>query len=336
MTTKTQARIVGMGSYLPKRILTNSDIEKLVESSDEWIVQRTGISERRIADDEETTSYMGFEAAKIALEKSGIPINEIGLILVATMSGDYKCPGTAPLIQQLLGAKKAAAVDVQAACSGHLCALSIAKAYIEAGLYRHVLVISSEKMSSVINYQDRGTCILFGDGASAAVVSGKGAGYRINHVVLGSDGEYSELIIIPGGGCKKPFSPEVMDQNLHYLKMDGKEVFKHAVRRMIAACNECMELSGLTKDQFSWLVPHQANERIIDAIARGMDFPNEKIFKTVHKYGNTSAPSVAISMDELTQEADIKEGEHLLLTVFGAGLSWGAATLTAINHTEAS
>lgn len=327
-----KARIIGTGSFLPSRILTNQDLEKMVETSDEWIVSRTGMKERRIAGPDEPPSVMGLKAAQKALEESQVPIKEIDMILVATMTPDYITPSTAALIQAELGATQAAALDIQAACTGYLYGLSIAKAYVEAKLYHNVLVIASEKLSSIVNYKDRNTCVLFGDGASAAVVSNKGSGLSIDSFCLGADGTVCELLIIPGGGSRQPASCETVAQGLHFLRMDGKEVFKNAVRRMSSAAKECLSKAGLSADQINWLVPHQANIRIIDAMAKTFNISEDKVYKNVHKYGNISASSVAIALEELIHEQRIQNDERILLVGFGAGLTWGAAILTKINE----
>lgn len=330
MKQKLQARITGMGSYLPDRVMTNQEFESLVETSDEWIESRTGIKERRIAAADEFTSDMGTAAAIKALASAGIVANDIELILVATMTPDYISTSTGALIQANLKAERAAAVDIQAACSGFLYVLSLAKAYIESGMYRTLLVIASEKMSTYVDYTCRSTSILFGDGAAAAVVTHEGAGLAIDTVCLGADGNLAQLVIVPGGGVRHPPSKESLAARLHYFKMEGKEVFKHAVKRMSAAAKECLARVGLIDSQVSWLVPHQANLRIMDAIAKGFNIPSERMYKTVHKYGNTSASSVAIALDELISEHELANGEHILLVAFGAGLTWGAAVLTKI------
>lgn len=330
MAAQPTARIIGIGSYLPKRVLTNQELESLVETSDEWIVSRTGIKERRIASDDEFPSTMGTLAAQAALNYCGMEPDEIDMIIVGTMSPDYISPSTANLIQANLKATRAASMDIQAACTGFLYGLSIAKAYVESGLYRSVLVIAAEKMSAFIDYKDRTTCILFGDGAAAAVVTGKGEGLNIDAVCLGSDGNLADLVIIPAGGSRHPASFDTVGQKQHYFKMTGNEVFKHAVRRMSAACHECLTKTGLNETDVSWLVPHQANKRIIDAISKNFNIPEEKVYLTVHKYGNTSASSIGIALEELMQEHQFKDGEHLLLTAFGGGLTWGASILTKI------
>lgn len=327
MTLRPKARIIGLGSYLPEKVLTNSDLEKMVETSDEWIVSRTGMKERRLAGMAEFASDMGANAATKALENASISSTAIDLILVATMTPDYISPSTAALIQASLKATNAAAVDIQAACSGYLYGLSVAKAYIESGLYKNILLIASEKMSSFIDYEDRNTCVLFGDGAAAAVISGEGKGFLIETVCLGADGTLAELLFIPAGGTRNPATPETLAKRMHFMKMNGKELFKHAVRRMISAAMDCLNKSGLKKEDISWLVPHQANARIIDSIADTLSIPLDKVYKTLHKYGNTSASSMGIALDELTQEHQIQPEEHLLLVAFGGGLTWGAALL---------
>ena len=324
----SKAKIIGTGSYLPERILTNSDLEQMVETSDEWIVSRTGMKERRIAREDEFTSDMGAAAARAAVKDAGLELDAIDFILVATLSPDYMFPSTACLIQQKLGARKAGAMDIQAACTGYLYALSVAKGFIESGLYKNVLVIAAEKLSSITNYKDRSTCVLFGDGAGACVVSREGEGLAIESIQLGADGEQAELLVLPAGGSRKPASKETVEAGEHYIKMAGNEVFKHAVRRMEAACKECLDAAGVSEMEISWLIPHQANLRIIDAIARRFEhLPSERIFKTVQKYGNTAASSVGIALDELLKEHEVKKQERILLTAFGSGLTWGAAVL---------
>lgn len=330
MQLSTKARIIGLGSYLPERVMSNQNLERLVDTSDEWIVSRTGIKERRIARPDEYPSDMGAEAAKKALVQAGISAAEIDMILVATMCPDYMSPSTAALIQSKIGATKAAAVDLQAACTGYIYGLSMAKAYIESGLYRTVLLIASEKMSSIIDYTDRNTCVLFGDGASAAVISGKGSGLLVDFVCLGSDGELAHLISVPGGGARHPANIETVQNKLHYFKMEGREVFKHAIRRMSAAAQECLRQAGLKVNDLNWLVPHQANIRIVNAMAEYLNMPLNKVYQTLQKYGNTSAASVAIALDELIQTQKIDTGERLLLVAFGGGLTWGASILTKV------
>ena len=323
-----KARIIATGSYLPKRVLTNRDLEQMVETSDEWIVSRTGMKERRIADAEEFTSQMGAHAARMALAAAGMAAEDLDMILVATITPDYIFPSTACLIQQEIGAKNAAGMDVQAACTGYLYCLAMAKAFIESGMYRNILVIAAEKLSSITDYTDRSTCVLFGDGAAACVVSDKGAGLLLKGVELGADGEQGPLLMMPAGGCRKPASAETIAEKGHFVKMAGNEVFKHAVRRMESACKSCLETAGVAETEVDWVVPHQANSRILDAIAkRFTHLPEDRIYRTVHKYGNTSASSVGIALHELLQEGSIGQDDYILLTAFGGGFTWGSLLL---------
>jgi 3-oxoacyl-[acyl-carrier-protein] synthase-3 len=322
------ARIIGTGSYLPQRVLTNQDLEQMVDTSDEWIVSRTGMKERRIARADECTSDMGLAAAERALEASGVAPEAIDLILFATLTPDYVFPSTACLLQSRLRLTQAAALDIQAACTGYLYGIAMAKACIESGMYRTVLVVASEKLSSIVDYTDRNTCVLFGDGAAACVVAHSGKGLVVKDVRLGADGDQANLLVLPAGGSKMPATQETVSAGLHYLRMEGKEVFKHAVRRMEAASKQSLDGAGLREEQISWLIPHQANMRIIEAIAKRFQVPMERVYLTIHKYGNTSASSLGIALDELLRERTVACGESILLTAFGAGLTWGASVLT--------
>jgi 3-oxoacyl-[acyl-carrier-protein] synthase-3 len=273
---------------------------------------------------------MGAAASIAALADAKMGPDQIDFIIVATLTPDYLCPNTACLIQQLIGAKRAGAVDVGAACTGFLYALAMAKSFVESGLYQNVLVVGSEKLSSITNYKDRSTCILFGDGAGACVVSAQGNGLNISSIHLGADGEQAQLLIMPAGGCRFPASADTVKNDQHYVQMAGNEVFKHAVRRMEGACKECLEEAGLTESDISWLIPHQANLRIVDAIAKRFEhLPPDRIVKTGHKYGNTSASTILIALDELRKLQQIKNKEKILLTAFGGGFTWGAALLSA-------
>ncbi|MCB1118643.1 MAG: ketoacyl-ACP synthase III [Chlamydiia bacterium] len=317
------AKMIGCGSYLPKKILSNSDLEKMVETSDEWIVERTGMRERRLAAKGEFPSTMGLKAAKKALKNAKLKPEDVDLIIVATMTPDYITPSTAALIQAELGAPRAAAVDIQAACSGYLYALSMAKAHVEAGMANTVLLIATEKMSAFIDYTDRNTCVLFGDGASASLISNRGSGLSINALHLGADGKEADLMKIPAGGSREPSSCD------RYFRMNGREVFKHAVRRMAESAETCLSKASLTTADLKWIVPHQANKRIMTGLAKKFHFPEEKIYQTLHKYGNTSASSVAIALDELLDQEPLNPGDNILLVTFGVGLTWGAALLSA-------
>ncbi len=322
-----RARVTGTGSYLPEKILNNSELEKIVETTDEWITSRTGMKERRIASLHETTSYMGTEAAKKALHAADLEASSVDLIIVATITPNYMFPSTACLIQADLQAHNAGALDIQAACSGYIYGLSLAKAYIESGMYSNVLVIASEKLSSFVDYQDRSTCVLFGDGAAAAVVSSLGKGLEIESSVLGADGTQKDLLYLPAGGSALPASEETVKQRMHFIKMEGKEVYKHAVRRMESAALQCLEQTRSSQEAIKYLIPHQANMRIIEGLAKRFEIELEKVFITIHKYGNTSASSCGIALDELLCENNLSQGDRLLLVAFGAGLTWGGAIL---------
>ncbi len=320
--------MAGTGSYVPEKVLTNDELATLVDTSDEWIVTRTGIKERRIARDDEFTSHMASAAARKALEQSGTSAEEIDLIIVATITPDTPTPATACHVQQQLGATKAVAFDISAACSGFLYAMKIAKRMIAAGAFENALIIGAEKLSAVTNWSDRTTCVLFGDGAGAAVLkkSGEGDG-DIVATEMGSDGTLTHLLNIPGGGTACPINSENVDKNLQTLSMLGKEVFKHAVTRMKQASEAVIERAGWSPEDIACVIPHQANLRIIDAIADRLAVPNEKVFVNLHKYGNTSAAAVAIALDEAHREGKFKRGDKIVLVVFGAGLTWAAAAI---------
>lgn len=322
------ARIIGTGSYLPEKVLTNADLEKRVETSNEWIVSRTGIEERRIAADGEATSDMAAEAARRALADAKVTADQIDLIIVATITGDHPFPHTSALVQEAIGATRAATFDLQAACTGFLYGLATAKAYIESGFYRHVLLVAADKISSIVDWEDRNTCVLFGDGAAAVVVAGEGAGLVIRHLSLGSDGCQAEILQIPAGGSRLPASQETVENKRHTLQMQGKEVFRHAVRRVEESAELCLNELGLDRSEIRWVVPHQANIRIIDAFAKRFSIPMERVYMTIHKYGNTSASAAPIALDELRRSHPPQTGDNLLLFGFGAGLSWGTAVIT--------
>lgn len=326
----SKARIIGIGSYLPERVLSNKELESLVDTNDEWIVSRTGMRERRIAAHDECTSDMGTKAALEALKSAHLNATEIDMIIVATMSPDFLSPSTANLIQANLNAIHSGAMDIGAACTGFLYALSVAKGFIESRIYKNILVIAAEKMSSFIDYQDRTTCILFGDGAGAVVVAARGKGLLIDSICLGSDGSLADLVKIPAGGSRLPASNITVSQRQHYFTMNGNEVFKHAVRRMTAASRECLAKAGLEEKDVDWLIPHQANKRIIDAIAKNFNIAENRVYQTVQKYGNTSASSIVIALDELLKDAKITKKDKLLLTAFGGGVTWGATILTTV------
>ncbi len=320
--------VAGTGSYVPEKVLTNEELATLVDTSDEWIVTRTGIKERRIAREDEFTSHMASEASKKALEQAGMKAEDIDLIIVGTITPDTPTPATACHVQKQLGANKAVAFDISAACSGFLYAMKIAKRMIADGAFENALIIGAEKLSAVTNWSDRTTCVLFGDGAGAAVLkkSGEGDG-NIVATEMGSDGELTHLLEIAGGGSACPINSENVDKNLQTLSMLGKEVFKHAVTRMKQASEQVIERAGWGPEDIACVIPHQANLRIIDAIADRLAVPNEKVFVNLHKYGNTSAAAVAIALDEAHREGAFKRGDKIVLVVFGAGLTWAAAAI---------
>ncbi|WP_052573881.1 beta-ketoacyl-ACP synthase III [Haloferula sp. BvORR071] len=323
-----QVCIAGTGSYLPERVMTNADLEKIVDTNDEWIVSRTGIRERRIAAPDEFSSHMATKAGLKALEQAGISGEEIDLIIVATITPDTFTPATACYVQQQIGAVGAVAFDISAACSGYLYAMKIAKRMIADGTFKNALIIGSEKLSHFINWQDRTTCILFGDGAGAAVL--RRAAPEEGSILateMGSDGRLTHLLNVKGGGIACPITKENADDNLVTLAMLGKEVFKHAVTRMKESAEKVIERSGLKPEDIKLVVPHQANLRIIDAIADRLSVPNERIFVNLEKYGNTSAAAVAIALDEAHRTGRIERGDHVVMVVFGAGLTWAAAAV---------
>lgn len=327
---KVVATITAIAAHLPQKVLSNADLEKMVETSDEWIMTRTGIQERRLAAIDEFPSTMGAHAAKRALEKAKLSKLDVDAILCCTMTPDFICPSTAAIIQHSIGAVNACCLDIQAACTGFLYGLSIAKAWVEAGAFKNVLVIATEKNSAFVDYKDRNTCVLFGDGSGAALVQAGGSGYLIQNVVLGADGSESNLIQIPAGGSRNPASTTTHSAGEHYMKMNGKEVFKHAVRRMELSAKECLDNAGIKEEEVAWLIPHQANIRIIEAMAKRFNIPWERTLRTIQKYGNTSSATIPITLAELDEYKAPHKGEHLLLTAFGAGLTWGSSVITKI------
>lgn len=321
--------IAGTGSYLPEKVLTNADLEKMVETSDEWITTRTGIKERRIAAEGEHTSHMAAKAARKALEQANIEAADLELVIVATITPDTLTPATACYVQQELGAQRAVAFDISAACSGFLYAMKIAKRLISDGAFRNALIIGAEKLSAFVNWEDRSTCVLFGDGAGAAVLTQAHSPEdgEILATDIGTDGGQTHLLNIPGGGSACPITLENADQRLATLAMIGTEVFKHAVTRMRDSANTVIERAGLKPEDIKLVVPHQANLRIIDAIAKRLAVPNDRVFVNLHKYGNTSAAACAIALDEAHRDGKFSKGDHIVLVAFGAGLTWAAAAV---------
>lgn len=321
-----RARISGTGSYAPARVLTNADLERMVATSDEWIVERTGVRERRLAATGEACSDLGFVAAERALKAAGISASDLDFILVATCTGDMLLPATACLLQHRLGAGRAAACDLSAACCGFVYALSVAEAYVKTGMH-HVLVVGSEVMSAITDWTDRNTCILFGDGAGAAVVSASDSERGILSTHLHSDGRLCDLIAVPGGGSRMPPSEKVITERLQYIKMKGNETFKVAVRTLEDVARETLAANHLSIEDVDLYVPHQANVRIINAVAERLGLPLEKVMLNMDRYGNTSAASIPIALDEAVREGRLREGDLVMLGAFGAGLTWASALI---------
>jgi 3-oxoacyl-[acyl-carrier-protein] synthase-3 len=319
--------IVSVGSYVPSKVLTNAELEKLVDTSDEWITTRTGIRERRIAASGEFTSDIAAEAARRAMQQGGIAPDQIDLIIVATITPDMPFPSTACLVQQKIGARHAAAFDIEAACSGFIFALEIGQQFIMSRTFKTVLVIGAEKLSSIVDWTDRNTCVLFGDGAGAAILQNRPDSHGLMSICMGSDGGKAELLSMPGGGSRNPASIESVNNRLHFLRMDGKEVFKVAVNAMCTAARQALAQCELDITKIACIIPHQANLRIIDAVVDRLGAKAEQVFINLHKYGNTSAASVAIAFDEAVTSGRIKRGDLVLLVVFGAGLTWAAAVI---------
>jgi len=325
--TVKPAGIRGTGVYVPERVLTNQDLEKMVETSDEWIVNRTGIRERHIVDDEMATSDLACLAAENALADAKTAAGELDLIIVATNTPDMLFPATACLVQDRLGARRAGAFDLQAGCTSFLYALTVANNFIAAGLAQHVLVIGAECMSRIINWQDRNTCVLFGDGAGAVVVGEVPAGYGILSAHLRSEGSGGPLITLPAGMSRRPASAETVAQGLHYVYMNGREVFKFAVKVMEEGCLKVLAEAGLTPEELDYLIPHQANARIIEAAAKRLRLPPQKVFMNIDRYGNTSAATIPLALFEALAKGNIKDGDRLVMSGFGAGLTWGAVAM---------
>jgi len=316
--------ITGIGFSVPEKILTNFDLEKIVDTTDEWIRTRTGMKERHISDESSATSDLGTEAAKKALAEAGLDAKDLDVIIFATVTPDTPFPSAACYVQKNLGAVNAAAFDISAACSGFLYGLTIADTLIKAGGYKNILVIGGETLTKITDYTDRNTCVLFGDGAGAAIVQPSDGKRGIINTLIKSDGRLTDLLIMPGGGSRIPATHDSIDQRLHYIKMEGPDVFKHAVKAMGDAAVESLKNSGITSEQLTLLIPHQANVRIMQATARRIKLPEEKVFMNVHKYGNTSAASIPIALTEAKEQGRLKKGDYCLMVSFGGGFTMGA------------
>lgn len=319
-------QFLGTGAGLPEKVLTNAEMEKIVDTTDAWITERTGIKERRIAAPDQATSDLSTMAARQAIESAGLSPQDVDLIVVATCTPDHLFPSTACLVQKSLGIKNAIAFDVSAACSGFLFGLATVQGMLETGLAKTAVLIGADTLTRFTNWKDRGTCVLFGDGAGALVLKKtEGAGNLLS-VHLGSDGEPSDILTIPGGGSRYPLGSNGVAHPPHIL-MEGKEVFKHAVTRMIEAADIALKKAGKTADDLALIIPHQANLRIIDAIAKRLHMKEDKVFRNVHKYGNMSAATTIIALDEAVRDGQVKRGDLVELIAFGAGLTWGSAVI---------
>lgn len=323
MSEKILAKVTAIGHYLPEYVLSNQELEKLVETNDEWITSRTGIKERRILKDpEKATSYMASKAAEEILRNRGIDASEIDAIIVATVTPDYFFPAVACLVQRDIGATNAYGFDVSAACSGFVFAMSTGAQFIESGRYKKVLVIGADKMSSIIDYSDRTTCILFGDGAAGVLLEPTTDGNGVIDFIQKCDGSGADYLIMKGGGSRNPSSHQTIDDKLHYITQDGKSVFKRATEGMADVSVEIMKKNNLTGDDIAWLVPHQANLRIIDATARRMEIGKEKVMINIDKYGNTTAATIPLCLYDWKDQ--LKKGDNLVLAAFGGGFTWGS------------
>jgi len=322
-----RSRITGTGSHVPKRVLTNEDLEKMVNTSDKWITERTGIRERRIADPSEAASDLGAVASKRALQNAGVKPKEIDMIIVATVSGDMPVPSTASFIQSKLGIKDAAVFDVNAACTGFLYGLSVADNFIKGGNFKKILLVGTDVLSRFTDWKDRSTCILFGDAAGAAVIEATRKNRGIMSIHLHSNGNLWDLLYLPGGGSKHPPSKESLRQRMNYIKMKGNETFKIAVRTLEKLAVDTLKANGIKPSDLSLLIPHQANLRILQATAKRLNLPMDKVVVNIDKYGNTSSASIPLALDEAVRTGRVRQNDYILLEAFGGGLTWGSALI---------
>jgi 3-oxoacyl-[acyl-carrier-protein] synthase III len=321
--------ITGTGSYLPEKVLSNADLEKIVETTDDWITSRTGIRERRLAATNQFTSDLGADAVRRALADAKVPPSKVDMIICPTITPDMPFPSTACLIQHKVGATHAACFDIEAACSGFVYGLEIGRNFVTSGTYNTVVVVAAEKLSSIIDWKDRNTCVLFGDGAGAAVLQ-HDEGSSSNGILyssIRSNGTYGDLLCMPGGGARNPASTQTLHDRMHYLKMMGKEVYKHAVREMSQAATDALARCQLKIEDITCIIPHQANMRIIEATADRLGVSSSKFYLNLHRYGNMSAASAAVALDEAAHEGRFKRGDYILVIAFGAGLTWGATVI---------
>jgi len=322
-----RSRIIGTGAYAPSRILTNYDLEKMVNTSDEWIMERTGIRERRVAAEDEATSDLSIKAANNAIEMAGIKPEAIDLIIVGTVTPDMFFPSTASIVQNKIGAKNAVAFDISAACSGFIYALSIADQFIKSGTYKTALVIGAEVLSRMIDWSDRNTCVLFGDGAGAVILQADNGERGILSTHLHTDGSMWDFLYTPGGGSRHPISHQVIDDKLIYMRMKGNETFKVAVKSLESVVIEALDYNNLKPSDISWIIPHQANLRIIQSIVKRLEMPMEKVVLNIERFGNTSAASVPMALDEAVRDGRVKKNDIIIFEAFGAGLTWASALL---------
>lgn len=327
--TLYKSKITGTGSYLPKKRLSNEDLEKMVDTNDQWIRERTGIRNRHIAAEGELTSDLAAEAAKKALEAAHLSAQDIDMILVATVSPDQPMPNTACVLQKKLGARNVMSVDISAACSGFVYGIAMADQFIRTGMYKNILLVGAEVLHKYVNYKERDTCILFGDAAGAVVLSRaeENDSSQIYSSHLHADGEISDLFVLPAGGSAVPFSQEVLDNNLQYVRMKGREIFKHAVRTMSQSCDEALKHNNMPASEVSWVIPHQANIRIIEGVASHFGISMEKVVVEIEDMGNTSAATIPVAMDKAVRDGRIQKDQVILLTAFGAGITSGSVLL---------
>ena len=325
--TQRTVSIIGTGSYVPEKILTNAELSRMVDTTDEWITTRTGIKERRIAAKDEFTSDMATKAALKAIEQANITAAEIDLILVATATPDMLFPATACFVQKNIGATNAACLDISAACAGFLFGVEIAQQFITSHTHDTVLVIGADKLTSITNWTDRNTCVLFGDGAGAAILRHRGGAHGVISTHIGSDGQFTDILFMPGGGSRCPITAENVGRNLNTIHMSGKEVYKQAVTAMFSAAQKALQQAGLSIEDIACVIPHQANLRIIEGIADRLGIPLERFYVNLDRYGNTSAAAVAIALDEANRTGRIKAGDFVLMVVFGGGLTWASTVI---------
>lgn len=322
-----RTRIIATGSYAPEKRLTNLDIEKMVDTTDEWITDRTGIKERRIAGKDQAASDLAYEASVIALKQAGLKAKDLDLIIVATISGDMPFPSTACVLQSRLGAKNSAAFDVNAVCSGFIYGLSVADAFIRSGMHKRILLVGAEVLSRFTDWEERGTCVLFGDGAGAVILEATEGENGILSTHLHSDGTLGDLLQLPGGGSKNPPSKDTIKKGLHFIKMKGNETFKVAVRTLETLVVETLKKNNIKPSQLALLIPHQANLRIIQATAARLEMSMDKVMVNLERYGNTSAASIPIALDEAVRTGRVRKDDYILLEAFGGGLTWGSALI---------